>query len=1146
MALTKITTNIIADDAITADKIAAGAIDSTHITGISTSDVAEGTNLYYTSARFDTAFSGKSTTDLSEGTNLYYTDARFDTRLATKTTTDLAEGTNLYWTTARGDSNFSTNLAASDTDDLSEGSTNLYYTDARVGSYLTTNSYATESYVGTQIANLVDSAPTALDTLNELAAALGDDANFATTVNNSIATKWTQDNTKISNWDTAYGWGDHSVEGYLTGNQTITLTGDVSGSGTTSIAVTIADDSHNHVISNVDGLQATLDSKLALSGGTMTGTLTAAAQTWNGDITWNTGKNILVTGESSIDVSGAGYFQLWDGSNAAPFLKVDPGQQTEIGEAGTNGLKVFGPLTSTGLVTATNGLNVQNSTHNYLYLNSTAGYEQMVRFKNSLTSDWYAGIRTSAGIASTADFHIYSAALGNDVFALNTGGDALVNRNVLSEGIYNRTGTDGLKVGNFADANTDETGGSVVTWLRTGTWDNYLIKGSTSRGVFGTQFIGEHISDTKSWGVFSSGWDTEMQVNGDGRLYMKGPVGIGYTPTSTSDYKLRVNGTAYFSSTFQNPSIWVNDGSNYNGYNENIRLFDPVNSGPSVIAFGASGTSGTPRHSILSYSDTTNYGLDFRVGSTPYLRMRNGKNDFLTPLNVSGSATSGGILSAYNTANAPTMVLTQGSTGGYGPSLLIGQSTATQTVVDGNERPMVTLSGSYPVLNLNHTVTTNDNHGPTIQFTHNGYNSSRQWVIGSDGQGQRLDFGVSGGTAGSNTDLNPHRGIAGYGGTTIMRLFENGVLIGSTGTYPNEITSTAHELDVRGQALIQGTGTGTVPTLDIINTSASTFNHSMEVIAPNMGTGQTNIIVLGRASSTKNAGYLGWNYSGTPGSDSNYLSLGHWGNDNLLRLYGDGNLQLMSGTIDKVAYNKAFIVRSSGTSSSGSAIGFQQLTSEGWTGIFVDYTPNEGWGLYHDNPSNYFYITAESTTGNLGTSFTVPNRDSGSSTAYAKIRFDQNNGNINAGGAITANGNITAYASDRRLKENFRPIESAVDKVKALNGLYFDWKSELIDPLGFTPDSKQNDVGLVAQEVQAIMPQAVARAPFDTETISTRIKPGDKNAGNIEEHRSISGQDYLTVKYEKLIPLLVAAIKEQAQAIEALQSKIKELENGNH
>jgi len=52
---------------------------------------------------------------------------------------------------------------------------------------------------------------------------------------------------------------------YLTGNQTITLSGDVSGSGTTSIAVTVADDSHNHIISNVDGLQSALDNKTGIN-----------------------------------------------------------------------------------------------------------------------------------------------------------------------------------------------------------------------------------------------------------------------------------------------------------------------------------------------------------------------------------------------------------------------------------------------------------------------------------------------------------------------------------------------------------------------------------------------------------------------------------------------------------------------------------------------------------------------------------------------------------------------------------------------------------------------------------------------------------------------------------------------------------------
>ena len=109
-----------------------------------TSDVAEGTNLYYTVARSDSDFDknlDSATTDkLSEGsTNLYYTVARsdsdFDKNLDSASTDKLSEGTtNLYYTVARSDSDFDKNLDSASTDKLSEGSTNLYYTSARADS----------------------------------------------------------------------------------------------------------------------------------------------------------------------------------------------------------------------------------------------------------------------------------------------------------------------------------------------------------------------------------------------------------------------------------------------------------------------------------------------------------------------------------------------------------------------------------------------------------------------------------------------------------------------------------------------------------------------------------------------------------------------------------------------------------------------------------------------------------------------------------------------------------------------------------------------------------------------------------------------------------------------------------------------------
>jgi hypothetical protein len=68
-----------------------------------------------------------------------------------------------------------------------------------------------------------------------------------------------------------------------------------------------------------------------------------------------------------------------------------------------------------------------------------------------------------------------------------------------------------------------------------------------------------------------------------------------YVDPASTTQSVRVRGE------IQNPSVWINDGDNFNDYNENIRLFNAPN-GVSVIAFSASGTGGTPTTSILGYS----------------------------------------------------------------------------------------------------------------------------------------------------------------------------------------------------------------------------------------------------------------------------------------------------------------------------------------------------------------------------------------------------------------------------------------------------------------------------------------------------------------------------------------------------------------
>ena len=110
------------------------------ISNHSTSNLVEGSRLYYTTARanadFDNRLTTKTTNDVAEGANLYWTTARgqamFDSRFAIQTTSNLAEGANLYWTTARGNLMFDNRLASKTTNNLVEGSNNLYYTTARV------------------------------------------------------------------------------------------------------------------------------------------------------------------------------------------------------------------------------------------------------------------------------------------------------------------------------------------------------------------------------------------------------------------------------------------------------------------------------------------------------------------------------------------------------------------------------------------------------------------------------------------------------------------------------------------------------------------------------------------------------------------------------------------------------------------------------------------------------------------------------------------------------------------------------------------------------------------------------------------------------------------------------------------------------
>jgi hypothetical protein len=134
-----------------------------------------------------------------------------------------------------------------------------------------------------------------------------------------------------------------------------------------------------------------------------------------------------------------------------------------------------------------------------------------------------------------------------------------------------------------------------------------------------------------------------------------------------------------------------------------------------------------------------------------------------------------------------------------------------------------------------------------------------------------------------------------------------------------------------------------------------------------------------------------------------------------------------------------------------------------------------------------------------------------------RVILNANNGNIGC------TGNVTAYASDERLKTNIKRIEKPLEKLKLIDGVTYDWIDEC-EELGFIPDMK-HEHGVIAQHVQEVIPDAVKTAPFN----------------DIATERTGEDRNYLTVDKEKIIPLLIEAIKEQQTQIEALTSEINTL-----
>lgn len=969
-----------------------------------------------------------------------------------------------------------------------------------------------------------------------------------------------------TNWDTAYGWGNHASAGYATSGHT-------HGLGRHNLAAPALIDSltTSNFRSTFFGTSAN-DYQIStarfnsvpapFSGLNMYGTAFA----WSGA---DTHGFLAVDYIGAAAIIGGGNGQSINWTKRLAFLDDTVPNNRTITINGTSyDLSANRSWTVTASETDTlatvvargNSANTSIAVRNSISINKSDGssggqlsYDSSINqlyLWNSLSSGYFSvytnnaeRLNISSGGAVTANVDMRAPIFydsNNTGFYGDFASTSNFNKLLLnSENSFN-TSTPGLTSYGLTlmGGTSDYANGVTWTWGNTNAQAGIYVQSS---GAYGTKM---YFATTDS---FATGAKTAMAIDHYGNVSLN-------------------------RGTFNNGSVWINNGVNYNSYNENIRLFNATN-GVSVIAFGASGTSGTPQSSILGFSDR----LEIRVGSNGTAVQRNYDNY----VEAMGSSRAPIFYDSNNTGYyvdpASTSNLNGLTVGGSGVLTYGNAPRAANSYVMFYEG--FTLNAND--MSTNSTGFTYSNNapwtGPIARFsTGGGYDL---WLNASyGGDGTALSYRTRNGDAGTHNSWHriysdsykPNADkVNGYGGYdhvgSGLRPFYNwggsngGASAPNGSTYTNGISVGSHPSDpaygfqIANNMWNTGLWTrsynsysfdGWVRLLDSSNYSQYCNFGGNTVYGGIFYDGNNTAYYVNPDSTSRVAAVVADNLYSINNIylESNYGSsvIGLYNSTRYQGVYSMGSAYKLAldGTTTGNLYGLAWAhPNAGGVSGNLNTHGLLALENGTWLASLTGSTrarDDMRAPIFYDNNDTTYYSDPASTSGECArfaggivvsrgnvTGNGIILADDGDivdlNDGYCAMRFSSgvriHSGNrtggvvhtLHSNGTFTASGDVVAY-SDERVKENINTIEYALDKVKALRGVTYNRTDK---------KDKSEKVGVIAQEIKEVLPQVV----FEQE------------------------DGMLGVSYGNITAVLIEAIKEQQTQIEELKELVNKLIN---